>query len=247
MTVLLFPRLDRLAVDQLVEALGHSHRDERLARFANSVPETVRYGAVGGLQVPNEVLQRMRSELRSIHEEIVGLNLDAQGSRARFDEQCAIYLSTLEELHSGEALRDDVWAYIASCLVPELTFWRFGLTADRFHGGVRNTFQRLWMRGRAFDRGEGLPERWQLLRQLTEDAMVAITERPSIGGDTILALAVAEAWSRAATKYTRARMESIMRKAIIGIRLRNEIFALSALESSQLAELLDAEFDRAAG
>ena len=245
MTVLLFPRLDRIAVDQLVEALGHRKRDEKLHEFIQAIPDSVRYGPVGGLQVTKETLQKIRSELLGIYERTSKEKLDKQALRSRFDEECSIYLSSLDELRSGEALRDDVWAYIASCLVPELTFWRFGLTSERFQGGVRNAFQRLWMRGRAFDRGDTSPERWQLLRDLTEDAMVAITERPSIGNDTRLALAIGEAWSRASTKFGRSRMENIMRKAIIGIRLRNELYALSTFEKSRLADRLDAEFERA--
>ena len=50
------------------------------------------------------------------------------------------------------------------------------------------------MRARALDRGEQHPRRWQLLEELTEDALVQITERPSIGADPVLARAIAEAW-----------------------------------------------------
>lgn len=98
------------------------------------------------------------------------------------------------------------------------------------------------MRGRALDRGVGHPDRWQLLEELTEDALVQITERPSIGGDRILALAIAEAWLRAARHHGKAAMEDIMRRAILRIRIRNEIRSLADLPSNDLAGFLDRMF-----
>ena len=68
------------------------------------------------------------------------------------------------------------------------------LSPKRFTGGVRNAFQRLWMRGSTLDRGEDRPDRWGLVRALSEDAMVQIFERASISSDARLARAVAEAW-----------------------------------------------------
>jgi hypothetical protein len=72
---------------------------------------------------------------------------------SEFDAQASAWLSGNTTLSSGEALRDDVWAFIATALVPDVTYWRFGTSRSRYHGGVRNTFQRLWMRGRVLDRG----------------------------------------------------------------------------------------------
>jgi hypothetical protein len=165
--------------------------------------------------------------------------------RSKFDEEASILLGSHADLTTGEALRDDTWAFLTTILLPEVVYWRFGLSVERFLGGVRNTLQRLWIRGMLFDRGEHSQNRWHLLSQLTEDAMVQITERPAISGDKVLALATAEAWARASEKYPKGSMEDIMRKATIGIRLRNELVMLSHLEPSALAAALDNEFSRA--
>lgn len=71
---------------------------------------------------------------------------------------------------------------------------------------------------------------------------MAIVERPSIGGDRRLALAVGEGWLRASERHGRAAMEPIMRKAVVRLRLRNEITALSAIPSETLAKIVDAAF-----
>lgn len=99
------------------------------------------------------------------------------------------------------------------------------------------------MRGRALDRGTEHPERWKLLTELTEDALVQITERPSIGGDRVLALAIAEAWLRAAHHHGKAAMEDIMRRAILRIRIRNEIRSLADLPPDDLSSFLDGIFE----
>jgi hypothetical protein len=151
-------------------------------------------------------------------------------------------LAQADLFSTGEALRDDVWSFMSAVLAPDIVCWRFGSSMERYTGGIRNTFQRLWMRGRALDRGAGHPERWRLLKELTEDALVQITERPSIGGDPVLSLAVAEAWVRASSFHGRARMEEIMRRAILAVRIRNEIRSLSDLPADRLAGTLDEMF-----
>ena len=94
--------------------------------------------------------------------------------------------------------------------------------------------------------GQSLRERGALLETLTEDAFVAITERPYIGGDRRLACALAEGWVRAALRHGRPAMQAIMRRATIGIRLRNEIVALGEMGDEALNDLVDEIFEESA-
>ncbi|AMJ59013.1 hypothetical protein [Bosea sp. PAMC 26642] len=163
-------------------------------------------------------------------------------ARSAFDVSCALHLAQLPVLQSGEAHRSDVWAFLATYLLRPITLWRYGTSPERYHGGVRNTFQRLWMRGTTLDRGEGHPARWGLVEGLTEDAFVAILERPTVAADRRLALALAEGWLAASTWYGQAAMQPVMRSAIIRIRMRNEIFALAELTPDQLKATVGAVF-----
>ncbi|MDE2663822.1 MAG: hypothetical protein OXI39_12570 [Gemmatimonadota bacterium] len=172
-----------------------------------------------------------------------GLGAHAEGpSFSRFDAATGAAMGEMPLLESGEALRDDVWTFIGVTLLPDVVHWRFGEARERYLGGVRNTFQRLWLRAKALDRGAEHPQRWGLLEELTEDALVQITERPSIGGDPTLARAVAEAWLRARNHHGRRAMESIMRRAILRVRIWNEIRSLADLPSDLLAPTLDEAF-----
>lgn len=243
MIVQLFPRLDRLAVDALLSARADDTACPEPIVDADSFPVETRYAASGGSPIRHEILIDIRAGLQEI---AAGCGFPDRGSaadRARFDERASAFLAQRNELDGGEALRDDVWAFLACVLLPDLVAWRFAdRPAERFHGGVRNTFQRLWMRGRILDRGDTAEKRWELLGALTEDALVQITERPSIGNDARLSRALAEGWLRASQQLGRAAMEDAMREAVIRLRLRNQVQLLSELDDRALEEAVDAFF-----
>lgn len=239
--VVMLPRLSAAAVDQILQGMA----EEALPASVQSLddlPDSITFGPVGGSPVRPDVLRAFRDAIHGIARQAGYPQESTSAARAKFDAACARFLGESELLQSGEALRDDVWAFIATSLLRPISIWRYGQAPERYFGGVRNTFQRLWMRARALDRGVGHADRWGLVESLTEDAFVAILERPAIGGDRDLALAVAEGWLRASQKYGRSAMQPIMRGATIRIRIRNEIRALSELPSQPLAALVDEAF-----
>lgn len=240
--VTLLPRLQPTVADNILADAGDRIAAGDFRAFTVQLPAEVAYAPVGGSTVAAATLTEFRRELLSIAQEAGFPSDRTPAARARFDTDCAIFLATHPLLQSGEALRDDVWTYIATSLLPDVTAWRYKMEASRWHGGVRNTFQRLWLRARAVDRGEGSPNRWELIEALTEDAFVAIVERPSIGGDPTIALALAEGWLRAEKTNGRGAMEQLMRRAVIRLRLRNEVLALSALPRAKLDRVVDEAF-----
>jgi hypothetical protein len=208
-----------------------------------NLPVSVRFAATGGTPVGTPELEELRADLEELaRAHGFGVTND-RNSLAAFDAEVAAWLAQAELFSTGEALRDDVWSFVSAVVAPDIVHWRFGAAIERYIGGVRNTFQRLWMRGRALDRGPDHPERWKLLTKLTEDALVQITERPSIGSDPVLARAVGEAWIRASEIHGKSAMESIMRRAILGIRIRNEVRSLADLRPDNLADILNQMFE----
>ena len=187
-------------------------------------------------------LERLRSRILQIGWTNGLGESGSRTGRANFDTHMALALADDSLFASGEALRDDVWTFIGTAVAPDVVYWRFGDSWERYLGGVRNTFQRLWMRSQAFDRGAGHPQRWKLLGALTEDALVQITERPSLGGDPVLAKAIAEAWLRASAYHGKFAMESIMRRAALRIRMWNEVRSLADIPPEEVAGILDEAF-----
>lgn len=245
MTTLL-PRLPEPAADLL---LDHMLSDDGL-RWSGfdpfSLPEEVRYGPTGGTTIAPSRLRDFRNEVVGIASEWGFPDPTTPDRRAGFDAELAQWAALTSELNSGEALRNDVWSFLAIVLAPDVVHWRFGNVRERYMGGIRNAFQRGWLRAKALDRGPSHPDRWGLLRELSEDALVQITERPSISANPIFARELAEAWKRAAARYGRSRMEDVMRLVTLRLRMLNEIRELALLPQSKIAKLIDTEFERAA-
>lgn len=239
---LLLPRLPAPSCEAIVKTFLERGPETWEGFNPDNLPEPARFAATGGTRAAGAVLKMLRHELEALARTHGFGSPENRSSFALFDAEAAAWLAQSPLFSTGEALRDDVWAFVTSVVAPDIVYWRFGTAVARYTGGVRNTFQRLWMRGRALDRGADHSDRWGLLKELTEDALVQITERPSIGGDPVLSLAVAEAWCRAAAIHGRGRLEGIMRRAILNIRIRNEVRALSDLPGNLLAEFLDEMF-----
>jgi len=237
------PRLPVLAAEQLLEKYLMDGPHQWSGFKAHELPEAVRFTPTGGSPISSKDLEAIRTSI-VYHAKKNGYG--SKGTRselANFDAQTAAWLADQPVFASGEALRDDVWAFIAIVALPDITHWRFGISQERYLGGVRNAFQRLWLRGKLFDRGDESSDRWGLLEKLTEDAFVQIIERPSIGGDSVLTIAIAEAWVRASLHHGKGPMENLTRRAMLQLRARNEVRCLDELPSESLAAVLDTIFE----
>lgn len=243
---MLLPRLPGPSAESMLDRLLDGDTLQWPGFDPTSVPDEVLYASTGGSRVDQRQLRELRQGLVSVAEEYGFGARDAKATQAKFDAALGAWLIQQPLLRTGETLRDDVWSFIGVVMAPDIVHWRFGTSRERYLGGVRNTFQRLWMRARVLDRGEGAPDRWGLLDSLTEDALVQITERPSIGADAVLSRALADAWVRASVRVGRGQMEDVMRLAILRMRIRNEIRSLSLLPEHELAGLLDQFFYSAA-
>lgn len=247
MRVSLLPRLKAHGVSIILERFREIAPTARDGIDLLSENASLKSSAPSGGARADAVAVSITFELRRIAERSGFPSATTQSAKSQFDREAAIYLAQREELASGEALRDDVWAFMTTVLAPDVVIWRFAdkkrEPVERFAGGVRNSFQRLWTRGTILDRGKGHPERWGLVEQLTEDAMVQIFERASIGGNPPLAKAVAEGWLRTSEKLGRGSMEDAMRFATKVIRVKNQIIDLAYLSPAELDQVVSEAFD----
>lgn len=244
----LMPRLTNAGVQSLLDdyAANGIPKPGSVREDIEGHSHYVSYAASGGNLNP-ELAVTIASQLRKIAEENGWPDSNRTQDRTSFDLQAASWLACESSLATGEALRDDVWAYMTTILAPDIVAWRFpGLKYERFRGGVRNAFQRLWMRGVALDLGQESGDRWLLLRELTEEAMVQIFERPSLSADKIMARKIAEEWCVAKSSVDSTQMEDIMRSAVKLIRLRNEIIDLAALAQDEITREIRGLFHAAA-
>ena len=240
---LLLPRLSRLGVSSILSTHSPDAPPALDAATAFATyAERISFAASGGNKAPNQAFS-IGVELRSI---ATRCGFPSKLSKAGFDRLAAVYLAQHPVLQGGEALRNDVWAFITTVVAPDLVAWRFpDAGPERYDGGVRNTFQRLWLRAKALDRGPAHPERWALVNAMPEDAVVQIVERPSLGGRPRIALAVGEAWQEMIRTTPLGLQEDLMRTATKILRLQNEIIDLQSLKDEDLVATARAAFAKA--
>lgn len=135
MSVALLPRLDRIAVDACLSSTAGLMVTVDAGLDSAHFPVEATYAASGGSPVPDEFLRTLRSALLEIGHACGFPDRGSAIERARFDELASIHLAQVPEFESGEALRDDVWAFLATVVLPDLVAWRFaGRPAERFQG-----------------------------------------------------------------------------------------------------------------
>jgi hypothetical protein len=246
MSVQLLPRLTSVGVADILDSAGSQVLTPAKSRkLLNERSAMLSFAASGGHR-SEELAGALGATLREIANGAGFPDNTSQVARSKFDHEAAIYLGSLHDLATGEALRDDVWSFLTIVVVPDIVAWRFpDRAAHRYEGGVRNALQRLWIRGIVLDRGEAHEDRWGLVRSLSEDAAVQIFERASIAGNRPLATALAEGWVRMAARIGRGAMEPVMRRATKLLRLRNEIVDISGLPQVDRDAVVSESFELA--
>lgn len=239
----LLPRLSKAGVENILSRYQpRPPKPLDATRAFSTYPKLISYAASGGRKDP-AISFNIGEELRRIAEAAGSVT---QHAHADFDREAAVYLAGHSALSHAEALRNDVWAFISTIVAPDVVDWRYpGAGRSRYDGGVRNTFQRLWLRGKALDRGEEHPQRWAAVRALPEDAAVQIVERPSVGGRFRISRAIGEGWLEMREKTPRSLHQSVTRSAIKMLRLRNQIIDLEFLSDDELTSSVREAFTKA--
>jgi hypothetical protein len=134
----------------------------------------------------------------------------------------------------ADAAHEGVWSFISLVLVPELAPWRFpNRTEERLRGQPRNAFRRLWWRAHTL----GITPDSVTFR-LTEDQLVQVEERPTIGGDSRVARALCSALENAIGQFPAVSHEDLMREAAKYLIRLTPSLSVYALAEGQLEDLM---------
>ncbi|MDZ5435402.1 hypothetical protein T3H00_22415 [Pseudomonas fluorescens] len=252
----LLPRLNSSQIQDLIN-FDFDYQINQIQNFPSALVSNAAIATSGGSRVKEVEIKHLCTTIREISEKY-GYPNSVLTQRQSFETEVAILLAESDLFQSGEGLRDDTWAFIATVLLPDIVIWRHDikpkipvvdndekLSTNHFKGGVRNTFQRLWLRAKALDRGVGFPNRWELLATLTEDALVQLIERPSISSSRRLSIAIGEGWVRHSKFPNNRNMEPVMRRFMILVRRLNEICFLDYLDDKGLSARIDTLFHEA--
>lgn len=245
--VILMPRLNNIGVTVLLQKNNQiALKNSDAVSFLREHKALISFGPSGGTRAGKTELIPIKNAVTKIAIDCGFPDNISIKQRAEFDKRVAIAFADIKVLDSGEAFRNDVWAFLTCVLLLNIASWRFSsLTRERLGGGARNTFQRLWVRSKALDLGASSTQRWKLINDLSEDAMVQIFERASIASNSTLARQIAIEWTRTADRIGKQNMEKVMRAAMKLIMLRKEIVDISTLSDEALAVEINKAFKKA--
>lgn len=245
MEIELFPRLPTFAAYQLWEKMCESIKDEAiLPQFQGYFHDAVTWTATGGSRVDQARLEAIRSRILEMAQENGFPNSAGDRQKTRFDAQCARFLVEDAKIPLPEACRRDFWSYFCIILMPDVTAWRFSVTArERWLGGMRNTFEVLWRRGYLI----GLPHQdmrpgWEYVERLTQDAFVQILDRTGLSADPRVCRILAEVWTDCADEFGQKRMENITREALKVLLAYRRICNFDILNADMLRTVISHEF-----
>lgn len=199
--MLLYPRLSPQQGKRLAEERAAMPLLE-LERLADITYPNVTFAPTGGVRVTPAQLQSLRNSIRETTRKhgykygVAGgepLPLAAE-RKAEFDAALAMTIHQQMDVTPSEACRPGVWRFLGTVLAPESIRWRFPgekTTHERFLGNrLRNMYGRVWWRAHLLEDSAHDDPYW-LLKELGEDELVQITERPNAAGYKPLAMGIA--------------------------------------------------------
>ena len=210
--------------------------------------EAAIWSAVGGTRIKPQRLERLRELIHAAAEDHGWPSpVRKQTDINRFDSLTAVLLHKNMHIIPGEASKHDVWSFLACVVFPDLVRWRFpggaeGTSPERYLGGVRNTFQRLWWRAETLN-DPSADNDYRLLQKLGEDELVQIMERPVIAGNMVLARSLARNLSVRFTKSEGSRMK-LMREAAKRLVRHSSLVSFDSMLDQEIDDSVSMVFDQ---
>lgn len=246
--MLLYPHPPPTVARRLAEDLSSRSIDSLLALSAISHPAAA-YAPTGGNRVIASYLREIDRCIRESADSC-GYPASVDDSRLRrFDASSGRILHEMMDISPSGASNPGVWVFMACVLWPDIVRWRFpgdtdGMSSkERFIGGRRNTFGRVWWRAYILRQPES-SRPYELLDLLGEDELVQITERPSLAGSPTLAKEVCRTFLEITSDPVAAlRSRLLLRDAMKRLRRLLPMVSFDALDAQALKSLVDEVFN----
>ena len=242
---ILYPRLPahvatRLFID-IKDLDVHALQPRVAFRHADAI-----YAATGGPLVSDTAIQTFRTAMLQVAQRYGFPENSGSRQLSEFDAEAALKCHASLPISGGEAARDEVWSFLTIVVAPDLARWRFRTSGEeRFRGGVRNVFQRLWWRAEALV-DPASNDALERLRRMPEDAMVGIMERPGISSNPRIARSIVSHTLALSSKVPTGRFEDAYRSAYKRIRQIIPVLCLDSLDEAQLASCIGSIFHETA-
>ncbi|TXD37961.1 hypothetical protein FRC96_07920 [Lujinxingia vulgaris] len=241
----IYPRLSPAGVLVRAHELEWHNLEELEGLAVASHPMETR-GASGGMRIGEDRLLDLSDKIFHVARKY-GYPAPIR-SRSDFDADLGELLALKWQVPLADALHQDTWSFLCLCLVPHIVAWRFSVPSktvlaeekhhlNHFAGGNRNALQRTWIRAYKLGAPDADDPVW-LVRELLEDTLVGIFERPALSSNRHVALQIARMAFEAQKQFNVDNLERFHREALKLVRARAAVRYLGALPSHELRELL---------
>ena len=245
----LYPRLPNTVALSMALEGAKADINKLYSECATEHPATI-FGTTGGTRVSTQKIEELRKTVTELAKKCAFPRKPSQDQARRFDASCAALLYDNMAITAHEAAQYGVWQFLCCVVMPHLVRWRFpgrseGTTPNRYLGGVRNTFGRLWWRALIFA-GDRTQSAEHTLQSLKEDELVQIMERPTLSGNRMLSRQVATTFldliaAKPAAVEDAGRMR-LMREAQKRLMRLFPIVAFDLLDQQRIAAIVRAQF-----
>lgn len=245
----LYPRLPRVVALRLAEERAIMPLDE-LSEVSGVSHHSIVYSPTGGNRVEQRHLESLQASVRDAAGRAGYPHPPNEKKKREFDASSGELLHTSMNISPAEAAQAGVWDFMSCVMLPEIVRWRFpgaesGTSLERFLGGVRNTFQRVWWRACILRIPDG-DRPYELLRQMGEDEVVQIMERPNLAGSPRLARQVSMTFLHIVKTRRDADRMRLMREAQKRLMRLSPFISFDAIDEQILREILEQVFQDAA-
>lgn len=248
----LLPRLDKAAVATLSTAIEKKKTPPQSAfGVIDKLELRPHWNLSGGVQTNEADLKELAKQMMAVAFENGFPKPPTLQDQQKFDREAGRILAQSETLKRSmaETQRAECWAGLTALYFLDLAIWRHAnprsnsgyLSVERLKGGNRNFLRRLWLRNQAFvNRDDQEIPDWDLIDHMTEDALRAVIDRPSLSTETRLVSALGRTWLAYSKKGF--VMEALMRDVSLRIRAHAECREFSELSDDELEEFVQETF-----
>lgn len=244
----LYPQLPMGLGRSIAVELSTASLDELRARATTEHPAAI-FTATGGDRVESRLLAQLRKQLLDCAVECgyPGGRVDSNGPE--FDRLATKSILSAMDTEPCEAAKPGVWSFLGCIVAPDIVRWRFpgkseGTPTERFLGGTRNVFQRIWWRAyllgdtKVSSKGGAR----SVLEVLGEDELVQILERPSLAGSRNLTRALALSFLKLIQASGERNRMLLMREAQKRVMRLSSFVTFEALDEEALGRMLEELF-----
>lgn len=244
--MLLYPRLSPTVARKLADELSRKSLQSLLEVRSFNHPATT-FASTGGNRVDTSHLREIDKCIRE-NANICGYPTFVDDARLRkFDSNSGCILHEMMDISPSEASNPGVWTFMTCVLWPDIVRWRFpgnkeGTSRERFIGGRRNTFGRVWWRAYILKQPEN-EHPYELLDLLGEDELVQITERPSLSGSPTLAKIICRTFLNITSNAPDSiQSRALFRDTVKRLRRMFPMVSFDAIDDQVLKSLIDEVF-----